>query len=89
MAVPDERTRVERGRSFLIEDAARLMGVSRRTIYYRIRAGRLRTVRTRCGSQRVLLSSMEALVGEEGGSLDTLEPPPIGGSPGSPGDGGS
>lgn len=71
---------MEVGRSFLIEDAARLMGVSRRTIYYRIRAGRLRTIRTRCGSQRVLLSSMEALVEEKGGSLDGLEPP-VGGSP--------
>lgn len=50
------------GRSFLIEDAARLLGVSRRTVYYRIRQGRLRTRRTKCGSQRVLLSSIEALL---------------------------
>ncbi len=49
-------------RSFLIDDAARLLGVSRRTVYYRIREGRLLTIRARCGSQRVLLSSIEALL---------------------------
>jgi excisionase family DNA binding protein len=49
-------------RSFLIDDAARLLGVSRRTVYYRIREGRLLTIRAKCGSQRVLLSSMEALM---------------------------
>jgi excisionase family DNA binding protein len=47
--------------SVLIEEAAKLLGVSRRTIYYRIHEGKLRTIRTRCGSQRVLLSSIEAL----------------------------
>jgi excisionase family DNA binding protein len=52
-------------RSLLIDDAARLLGVSRRTVYYRIRSGRLRTIRTRCGSQRVLVSSLEALLREE------------------------
>jgi excisionase family DNA binding protein len=51
-------------RSLLIDDAARLMGVSRRTVYYRIREGRLQTIRTRCGSQRVLVSSIEALMRE-------------------------
>jgi len=51
-----------RGRSLLIDDAAHAMGVSRRTIYYRIREGRLLTIRTRCGSQRVLVSSIEALL---------------------------
>ena len=49
-------------RSFLIDDAARLLGVSRRTVYYRIREGRLLTIRARCGSQRVLLSSIDALM---------------------------
>jgi excisionase family DNA binding protein len=49
-------------RSFLIDDAARLLGVSRRTVYYRIREGRLLTIRAKCGSQRVLLSSMEVLM---------------------------
>ena len=49
-------------RSLLIEDAALLLGVSRRTVYYRIRQGRLDTVRTICGSQRVLLASIEQLL---------------------------
>ena len=52
-------------RSLLIEDTARMLGVSRRTIYYRIREGRLRTIRARCGSQRVLLSSIEMLLREK------------------------
>jgi excisionase family DNA binding protein len=51
-------------RSLLIDDAAQLLGVSRRTIYYRIREGRLRTIRTRCGSQRVLVSSIDTLLRE-------------------------
>ena len=50
--------------SLLIEDAAKRLGVSRRTIYYRIREGRLLTIRTRCGSQRVLCSSIDALLRE-------------------------
>ena len=49
------------GRSLLIDDAAVALGVSRRTVYYRIRDGRLQTIRTRCGSQRVLVSSIEEL----------------------------
>ena len=52
-------------RSVFVDVAAALLGVSRRTIYYRIREGRLRTVRTRCGSQRILLDSIEALRREE------------------------
>jgi len=51
----------------LIDDAAQLLGVSRRTVYYRIREGRLLTIRARCGSQRVLLSSIEALLRDKGG----------------------
>jgi excisionase family DNA binding protein len=47
-------------RSVLIPDAAELLGVSRRTVYYRIRAGTLKTIRTRGGSQRVLMESIEA-----------------------------
>jgi len=46
------------GRSVSIEQAAQLLGVSRRTVYYRIRDGRLRTIRTIGGSQRVLLDSV-------------------------------
>jgi excisionase family DNA binding protein len=52
--------RVEK--SLLIDDAAQALGVSRRTVYYRIRDGRLQTIRTRCGSQRVLVSSIEILL---------------------------
>ena len=48
--------------TLLIDAAARVLGVSRRTVYYRIREGRLRTIRTRNGSQRVLRSSIEALL---------------------------
>ena len=51
-------------RSLLIDGAAQLLGVSRRTVYYRIREGRLCTIRTKCGSQRVLLSSIERLLQE-------------------------
>jgi excisionase family DNA binding protein len=49
------------GRSVSIEQAAQLLGVSRRTVYYRIRDGRLRTIRTLGGSQRVLLDSVEEM----------------------------
>ena len=51
------------GRSVSIEQAAQLLGVSRRTVYYRIRDGRLRTIRTLGGSQRVLVDSVEELRG--------------------------
>jgi excisionase family DNA binding protein len=43
------------GRSVSLEHAAQILGVSRRTIYNRIREGRLQTVRTLGGSQRVVL----------------------------------
>ena len=49
------------GRSVSIDQAARLLNVSRRTIYNRIREGRLRTVRTLGGSQRVLVDSLHEL----------------------------
>ena len=48
----------------MILEAAGVLGVSRRTVYYRIREGRLQTIRTRGGSQRVLWSSIEALLRE-------------------------
>ena len=51
--------------SVLLDQAAQLLGVSRRTVYYRIREGKLRTIRTRCGSQRVLLDSIETLLRED------------------------
>ena len=47
------------GRSVTIDQAAQLLGVSRRTVYYRIREGRLRTIRTLGGSQRVLVESVQ------------------------------
>ena len=46
------------GRSVSLDQAANLLGVSRRTVYNRIRDGRLQTVRTLGGSQRVLLESV-------------------------------
>lgn len=48
-------------KSVFVEEAAVRLGVSRRTVYYRIREGKLQTIRTRCGSQRVLVQSIEAL----------------------------
>jgi excisionase family DNA binding protein len=47
------------GRSVSLDHAAELLGVSRRTVYNRIREGRLQTIRTRGGSQRVLLDSVQ------------------------------
>ena len=67
-------------RTLFIDEAAALLGVSRRTVYYRIREGRLQTIKTRCGSQRVLLSSLEALARDEAEkraarrALSTLRP---------------
>lgn len=49
------------GRSVSIEQAARLLNVSRRTIYNRIREGKLQTVRTLGGSQRVLVTSLDEI----------------------------
>jgi excisionase family DNA binding protein len=44
-------------RSLLIGDAAEILGVCRRTVYYWIRDGRLRTVTTIGGSKRVTVDS--------------------------------
>ncbi len=52
------------GRSVSLDHAAQLLGVSRRTIYNRIREGRIKTIRTLGGSQRVLIDSMQS-VGNE------------------------
>jgi len=52
------------GRSVSIEQAAQILGVSRRTVYYRIRDGRLRTIRTLGGSQRVLMDSVDEMKAE-------------------------
>ena len=51
-------------RSFLLDEAAVLLGVSRRTVYYWIREGKLQTLRTRGGSQRVLGESIAMLLAE-------------------------
>ena len=60
MAVSASENRFEPriGRSVSLDHAAELLGVSRRTIYNRIREGRLQTIRTIGGSQRVLVDSM-------------------------------
>ena len=60
----------ESGASVLIDQAVQMLGVSRRTVYYWIRQGRLRTVRTRLGSQRVLLDSIREM------NLMPAAPPP-------------
>lgn len=49
------------GRNVSIDQAAQLLNVSRRTIYNRIRDGRLHTIRTIGGSQRVLVESLHDL----------------------------
>ncbi len=46
------------GRSVSLEQACQILQVSRRTVYNWIRDGRLQTIRTIGGSQRVLLESM-------------------------------
>ena len=63
--LPFEVPRIEHrfGRSVSIEQAAQLLGVSRRTVYNRIREGRLQTIRTIGGSQRVTLDSLQELLG--------------------------
>ena len=61
LTLSDEDFQPQVGRSVSIEQAAQLLGVSRRTVYYRIRDGRLRTIRTIGGSQRVLLDSVEEM----------------------------
>lgn len=60
MALLDHDNNIEPriGRSVSLDHAAQLLGVSRRTIYNRIREGRLQTIRTIGGSQRVLIDSM-------------------------------
>ena len=49
------------GRSVSIAQAAQLLDVSRRTIYNRIKDGRLKTLRTAAGSRRVLMESLYEL----------------------------
>ena len=56
---PDGRIEPRIGTSVSLDHAAQLLRVSRRTVYNRIREGRLRTIRTLGGSLRVLLDSVE------------------------------
>ncbi len=51
------------GRSVSLEQACQMLQVSRRTVYNWIREGRLQTVRTLGGSQRVLLESVRQASG--------------------------
>ena len=46
-------------RSLSLAQAREALGVSRRTLYYWIKRGRLQTVRTSMGSQRVLVESLK------------------------------
>ena len=48
------------GRSMSLAQTGQVLRVSRRTVYYLIKSGRLQTVRTALGSQRVLLESVRA-----------------------------
>ena len=61
------RSNMDMAKSVFVEDAAQLLGVSRRTVYYRIREGRLQTVRTANGTRRVLMESIETLLREASG----------------------
>ena len=46
-------------RSVSLAQACAALRKSRRTVYYLIKDGRLRTIRTRLGSQRVLVDSLK------------------------------
>jgi excisionase family DNA binding protein len=46
------------GRSVSIAKAAQLLNVSRRTVYNRIKDGKLKTISTPNGSRRVLMDSL-------------------------------
>lgn len=48
-------------RSLSLAKACKILGVSRRTVYYWIKDGRLQTYRTALGSQRVLTESVRSL----------------------------
>jgi excisionase family DNA binding protein len=47
-------------RSLSLDQARETLGVSRRTVYYWIKRGRLQTLRTSMGSQRVLVHAVKA-----------------------------
>ncbi len=48
-------------RSLSVAQACTALHVSRRTVYYLIKSGRVATVRTPLGSQRVLVDSLKAM----------------------------
>ena len=60
-------------KSVLVDQAAILLRVSRRTVYYRIREGRLRTIRMGV-SQRVLVDSIEELLQHTSCAADVDRP---------------
>ncbi len=62
------------GRSVSIDQAAQLLNVSRRTIYNRIKEGRLETIRTAGVSRRVLLASLYRLERAEALPPATIAP---------------
>jgi excisionase family DNA binding protein len=64
-STPEQNLEPRIGRSVSLDHAAQLLSVSRRTIYNRIREGRLRTIRTLGGSQRVLLDSVHENLDQE------------------------
>jgi excisionase family DNA binding protein len=51
------------GRSVSLDQACQILQVSRRTVYNWIREGRLQTIRTLGGSQRVLVESVRQAAG--------------------------
>ena len=63
------------GRSVSLDHAAQLLGVSRRTIYNRIREGHLTTVRLSNGSQRVTIDSIATLLGVPALTFDAIADP--------------
>ncbi len=62
------------GRSVSLGQAAEMLQVSIRTVYYWIREGRLRTIRTLNGSQRVLVDSLTAAGGHSPSSSSLPSP---------------
>lgn len=52
------------GRSVSLDQACQMLQVSRRTVYNWIREGRLQTIRTLGGSQRVLVESVRQAAGQ-------------------------
>jgi excisionase family DNA binding protein len=63
--VPEQATEIMNSgqfsaRSLSIEQATQALRVSRRTLYYWIKRGRVQTVRTSMGSQRVLVASVKS-----------------------------